>query len=167
LFDSTGDGNNIDLGSLPDCNYSEAFCINNKGQIVGRAISETWNEYAVLFDSTGEGNNINLNDLIDPSLGWPLHLAMSINDNGWIVAWGTDGNHNHLSLLLTPIPLGPADLNADGYVRFDDFAIFALSWPSSFGNGNWNPDCDISEPPDGVIDEKDLQIFTESWWPHI
>jgi len=81
LFDPTGDGNNIDLGSLPDCNYSEAFCTNNKGQIVGRAGTDIWGNYAVLFNSMHGGNNINLNDLINPASGWTLHLAWAINDN--------------------------------------------------------------------------------------
>ena len=37
LFDPTGAGNNIDLGTLPDCDWAKPFCINDSGQIVGRA----------------------------------------------------------------------------------------------------------------------------------
>ena len=38
-----------------------------------------------------------------------------------------------------------------------DFAVFSLAWRSdNTPTGNWNPDCDISQPPDGIIDELDL-----------
>jgi len=37
LFDPSGDQNNIDLGTLPGYEYSLGFCVNSKGQIVGRA----------------------------------------------------------------------------------------------------------------------------------
>jgi hypothetical protein len=49
-------------------------------------------------------------------------------------------------------------------VDFADFAVFALAWLSDdTPTGNWNPDCDISLAPDGIIDELDLKIFTENW----
>jgi len=47
-------------------------------------------------------------------------------------------------------------------VDFKDFAIFALAW-LEFGDSQWISDCDISLPADGIIDEKDLQIFAENW----
>ena len=48
-------------------------------------------------------------------------------------------------------------------VDFDDFAIFGLAWRSEQGDGNWNPDCDISDPKDSVIDELDLVVFVDNW----
>ncbi|MHC4336294.1 MAG: hypothetical protein ACYSUV_21475 [Planctomycetota bacterium] len=49
-------------------------------------------------------------------------------------------------------------------VDFADFAVFALAWLSDdTPTGNWNPDCDISLPPDGIINGLDLKIFTENW----
>ncbi len=45
-----------------------------------------------------------------------------------------------------------------------DFAVFAASWLSDdVPTGNWNPVCDISSPPDGVIDESDFVVFAEGW----
>ena len=45
-----------------------------------------------------------------------------------------------------------------------DFAVLSLAWLSDdTPSGNWNPDCDISEPPDGVIDELDLAVFSNNW----
>lgn len=74
--------------------------INNLGNIVG---VENW--HATLFDSTGNGNNLDLNTVIDPSLGWELYQATSINDNGWIVGQGNKG-----AFLLIPVP-EPATLS--------------------------------------------------------
>jgi probable HAF family extracellular repeat protein len=101
LFDPTGGGNNIDLGALPGewRRISLAFSINNLGQIVGTA-----DRRAVLFDPTGGGNNIDLNTLIDPSLGWTLTEAYSINDNGWIVGQGFSPDGDEHGYLLIPEP---------------------------------------------------------------
>ena len=57
----------------------------------------------------------------------------------------------------------PADFEPDGDVDFDDFAIFAGSWKSAAGQANYNQACDISEPNDGLINEKDLAIFSDCW----
>jgi probable HAF family extracellular repeat protein len=106
IFDSNDPENNIDLGTLPGCNYYIAMSINNQGQIVGYAYLEEMVEpyYAVMFDSTGSGNNIDLNDLIDPGIGWKLGSAVCINDNGWIVGNGINPDSYYRTFLLTPIP---------------------------------------------------------------
>jgi probable HAF family extracellular repeat protein len=59
LFDSTGQGNNIDLGTLGG-NRTEAKSIKSNGQIVGYSTDASGNSHAVLFDSTGNGNNVDL-----------------------------------------------------------------------------------------------------------
>jgi probable HAF family extracellular repeat protein len=78
LFDPTGDGNNIDLGTLGGSD-SRAFSINNNGQIVGYAEDNSGLEKATLFDPNGDGNNINL-----CTLGW-VGQAHSINNSSQIV----------------------------------------------------------------------------------
>jgi len=55
------------------------------------------------------------------------------------------------------------DLYIDGIVDFKDFAKFAAAWASESGDGNWDPNCDISVPSDGVIDELDLTEFCDAW----
>lgn len=70
FFDSTGNGNNINLGTLPNGQTSQAYSINNNGQIVGYG-----DPYACIFDPTGGGTNINLQG----------GCAYSINNNGEIV----------------------------------------------------------------------------------
>ncbi len=103
LFDSSGGGANIDLGTLGG-EESRAMAINDFGQIIGYSeIPGYMYPHACLFDPTGQGNNIDLNTLIDPSSGWKLLYAHSINNNGWIVGVGTyhgDGR----AFLLTPEP---------------------------------------------------------------
>ncbi|MHC4570645.1 MAG: hypothetical protein ACYS0C_01025 [Planctomycetota bacterium] len=167
LFDPTGGGNNIDLGTLPGYDSAEAISINNKWQIVGRAFTHegtcTWCPTAVLFDRTGGGNNIDLNELIDPALGCGLDAAICINDNGWIVAWGVNAGGDSTSFLLTPIPAGPADFQPNGNVDLEDFVVLAAAWRSRPGEQNWNPFCDISEPKDDIIDERDLAVLADDY----
>jgi probable HAF family extracellular repeat protein len=91
VFDSTGAGNNIDLGTLGGVkSYSSyAFSINNNGQIVGSASISPGSDYqhATLFDSTGAGKNIDLGIL--PG-GGQYSRAHSINDKGQIVGYASN-----------------------------------------------------------------------------
>jgi probable HAF family extracellular repeat protein len=103
LFDEMGAGENIDLGTLGGFS-STAWSINNIGQIVGNATNSSGNWRACLFDPTGQGNNIDLNTLIDPSYGWILTSAQSINNNGWIVGSMTNTTGDTHAFLLTPEP---------------------------------------------------------------
>jgi uncharacterized membrane protein len=80
LFDPTGSGNNIDLGTLGGP-YSFAFSVNNHNQIVGWASNSNNDRYATLFDPTGSGNNKNLG----VATGGLWSSAWSINDKGQIV----------------------------------------------------------------------------------
>lgn len=54
------------------------------------------------------------------------------------------------------------DLDGDCKVNSDDLAVLALSWLSNPGDGNWNPGCNISQPPDNVIDFQDFAVFAEN-----
>jgi probable HAF family extracellular repeat protein len=101
LFDWTGGGANIDLGTLGGL-QSEAWFINDISQIVGWAYDSSNNKHACLFDPTGKGN-IDLNNLIDPSSGWVLREAYSINESGWIVGNGYRDGYTR-AFLLTPEP---------------------------------------------------------------
>ena len=65
-----------------------------------------------------------------------------------------------LSSVATPTP---GDFEPDGDVDFQDFAVLALSWQSSSGDGNYNPYCDINTPPDYSIDMLDLLVFVDNW----
>ena len=162
LFDPTGEGNNVNLGTISGYDIkSYAQSINNKGQIVGRCETGGSSPVAVLFDATGAGNNINLNNLINPALEFTLFRANCINDNGWIVGKFTRPGKGMLAFLLKPAREG--DIEPDGDVDFEDFAVFASAWKSRDGDINWNVFCDISSPEDGVVDELDLSVFCSNW----
>ena len=107
LFDETGGGQNINLGSLSGYTSSWANSINDNGQIVGACFNDSSgsNGLATLFDPTGGGNNIDLNTtLINPLSGWTLREAMSINENGWIVGYMYKSGVDYHAFLLTPVP---------------------------------------------------------------
>lgn len=88
LFDATGAGNNIHLGTLSDGYDSTACSINDNGQIVGYARRVSLGDRAVLFDPTGGGDNINLGVLPGGTNSW----AYSINNSGLIVGWSWTDN---------------------------------------------------------------------------
>ena len=69
-------------------------------------------------------------------------------------------------LILEPMTLlgnVPGDFEPDCDVDFNDFAILSSAWLTQNGEPNYNPKCDLSDPNDGVIDEKDLAVFIEFW----
>ena len=103
IFDSTGGGANISLGTLSGYSYCSAEFINDNSQIVGVAYNTSGQTAACLFDPTGNGSNINLNTLINPKSGWILLDACSINNDGLIVGYGVHGTSIH-AFLLTPEP---------------------------------------------------------------
>jgi hypothetical protein len=55
------------------------------------------------------------------------------------------------------------DFVSSNRVDFMDFAILANAWLSDPMQANWDGRCDISEPPDNVIDILDLEIFSQNW----
>jgi hypothetical protein len=60
--------------------------------------------------------------------------------------------------------IAAADFVCPDGVDFSDFAVFSLAWLSDdTPTGNWDPECDISEPADGIIDEFDLDVFIDNW----
>ena len=63
-----------------------------------------------------------------------------------------------------------ADFSSEGIVNFKDFAVLANAWLSIVAGPCWNPVCDISDPPDDIIDKFDLAEFAGYWlqlgWPY-
>jgi len=55
------------------------------------------------------------------------------------------------------------DFDGNGQENFADYAVFAAAWLSEPNDYNWDPNCDISEPNDDIIDERDLEVFVENW----
>jgi probable HAF family extracellular repeat protein len=90
-----------DLGTLPGMTQSQAYGINNKGQVVGYSFNFVEDSRAFLW-SSGSGMQ-NLSEVPEVvAAGWSvLYVARAINDSGQIVGWGL---HNGLvrAFLLTP-----------------------------------------------------------------
>jgi probable HAF family extracellular repeat protein len=74
-------GTMVDLGALGGEGTSQAYGMNDKGDIVG-----TSNGHAFIYTN---GQMVDLNDYIDPSLGMTLVSAYGINNMGQIVGYGT------------------------------------------------------------------------------
>ncbi|MHC4573360.1 MAG: C10 family peptidase [Planctomycetota bacterium] len=74
--------------------------------------------------------------------------------------WGIDDVQ--ITSVMAPETI-PADFEPDCDVDFRDFAVLASAWLSSQGQSNWDPDCDISDPQDGLIDELDLDVLAQNW----
>jgi hypothetical protein len=56
-----------------------------------------------------------------------------------------------------------ADLNLDGRVDLDDWALFAQSWNKRFGQSGFLARCDLADPKDGIIDMEDWIQFAGQW----
>lgn len=136
LFDSSGQGDNIDLGALGGDN-SIAAHINNNGQIVGRAStgSEEYElDHAVLFDASNPNNNIDLGILA----GQDGSVAMCINNNGQIVGQSWEFlfgfSDNHTAVLFDPI--GSRN-NIDLNTLIDPTLGWELSGATCINDNGW------------------------------
>jgi len=94
----------------------------------------------------------------DPNDGWWVSRLTGYGCHGTSISiWGIPDPCTHSNINLIPdfvLPRG---------VDFGDFAVLATAWRSSPGDGSWNPICDISDPNDDVIDERDLDVLTTYW----
>jgi beta-lactam-binding protein with PASTA domain len=55
------------------------------------------------------------------------------------------------------------DFDIDGDTDLLDYSAFAAAWKSTPSDDNWNPICDLAQPPDQVIDELDLAVFVSNY----
>ena len=92
-----------DLGTFGGV-YGWAYGINNSGVVVGFA-DIAGDQSGSGFVYYGSGAIENLNDLLaDPSSGWTIGAAMSVNDSGQIVADAQMPSGASHVVLLTPTP---------------------------------------------------------------
>ncbi len=88
---------------------------------------------------------------------WISKLTGFGPDGTAITYWGLPDPSTHPNINLIP------DFVLDRGVDMADFAVLAFAWRSQKGDVNWNRYCDISDPNDDVIDERDLDILTKYW----
>lgn len=79
--------------------------------------------------------------------------ASGNNPAAWEAAFPTPGTRR----------IVPADLNKDGRVDLDDYAIISAAWLTESGDTDFCDDCDIAKPASGTIDLADLAVFVMQW----
>jgi probable HAF family extracellular repeat protein len=91
----------IDLGTLDDDLFSEAFAINSQGQIVGVSFGGSFGSRGFLYEN---GELKKLNDLLGAGNGDVFLSAQDINDKGQITGRVLDAATGHtLMFVATPI----------------------------------------------------------------
>ena len=96
-----------DLGALPGARASEAFSLNESGEIVGSSWIPGDGPHAVLWDAgqpidCDDGELIDLNDVVALHSPWSLQVARGINEAGQIVGYGRLRGSTR-AFLLTPL----------------------------------------------------------------
>lgn len=117
------EGNLTQIGE----DWSRAYAINDKGQVVGVTDLPHGGE-GFLYE---DGKMKNLNDLIPEDSKVGLIRAWDINNNGQILVDGRvveNSKWRDYVYLMNPKPKPNADLNEDKIVNWEDFAIFADQW---------------------------------------
>ncbi len=142
----------VEIAPLGSGLINDALGINNDGNVVGYSyIAGTSGTTRAFLYS--DGKMYNLNDRINPSLGWTLTNATSINDNGQICGYNSSTNQ---SFLLDPAL--PGDANLDKTVNLLDLAELGANWHGT--NRNWFQG-DFND--DGVVNLLDLAMLGENW----
>ena len=113
------DGVMNDLGTLPGATSSDAYGINNAGQVVGESYPVGTDYFHAFLYS--DGVMTDLNDLLPTDTGWVLRSASAINDAGQIVGSGTNPDGQSHAFLLSPDNGGPA---------VDSVPVFSAMAPS-------------------------------------
>jgi hypothetical protein len=122
--------------------------------------SYSWDGYCMVSDT---GSERVLLAYCDSTHGDPLYWSDSYNP-------GLYGANAVPNLKLTgEIPGEPiaGDVEPDCDVDLEDFAMFGAAWLTEEGQGGYNPDCDISVPPDNSINWLDIEVFVNNWLARI
>lgn len=82
----------------------------------------------------------------------------------WI---GLNDGYDLLEVYVITQCIAACDFDRDGNVNFGDIARLALAWMSEPGDAEWDSNCDISDPPDGIIDCGDLAVCVSNWLANI
>ena len=143
---------------FPGASYQQAmtpFGINNHGTIVGDIFLTNGSSRAFVYTKDKGVRALN-----DPALvsgipaGFTMTTAQKINDNGWIVGYGTGGTGFGFITAYVLRPVGQAcyaDCDGSGSLDFFDFLCFQ----NKFAAGAAYADCDGS----GTLDFFDFLCF--------
>ena len=153
---------NIYNGDLFDISIQHYSTVNVFGGYIGTFLGNLPVPETAMVNIYGYGFNYNPEAkwcyMEDPCDGWWVSKLTGYGCDGRpITYWGLPDLATHPNINLIP------DFVPGRGVNLVDFAILALAWQSRPGFDNWNPICDISDPNDNVIDERDLPILSRYW----
>jgi len=57
----------------------------------------------------------------------------------------------------------PQDCTNDKIINGNDLSALSSAWLSTPGQANWNSSCDVSDPADETINNKDLAVVAQVW----
>jgi hypothetical protein len=57
----------------------------------------------------------------------------------------------------------PQDCTGDRIINGNDLLTLSSAWLSAPGQANWNPSCDVSDPADDRINNRDLAVLGQVW----
>jgi probable HAF family extracellular repeat protein len=126
--------------------------INNAGVVAGYIQTEGSEDRAFVWDSARGMRDLNTVTTGLPS-GFVLRRASRINEQGWIVGYGSGGGGFTKGFVLKPVEAQGcyADCNADGTLNLADFGCFQ----TRFALGNAEADCN----GDGSLNLSDFGCF--------
>jgi len=122
-------------------------------------------------------------DVIGQEVSWiVVDAAYTFDRAPWPIAWdpaigalqrrsaATCGNDPAAWRWAVPTPGARAfaggDLNRDGRVDLQDAASFGGAWLAETGDAAYDIRADMTPPPDGVVDVRDLRRLADDWLSH-
>jgi len=94
-----------------------------------------------------------------PTNGWSHFFALRFSADG---DYQSTTNREWWIDDVSIVAFAP-DIDEDGDVDFSDFAAIATAWNTQSIDPGWNPQADLSSPPDGTISLSDLIILAQYW----
>lgn len=145
-------GQTTELGVLPGKDTTRVHDVNDRGLAVGQCTLSGNAGVAFLWH---DGTLVDLNDLLAEPQGLTLSNARSINNDGVIACWATEGTHE-VAVILSPVDPPVGDISGDCRVDIDDLLMLLSRWGSCC-------DCfeDLNE--DGEVNFGDLLLLLGSW----
>ena len=122
---------------------------------------------ALLELSTDNGNSWSDVNTIPNTGSYDVFLPV-IDSNSCLLRI-SDANNNEIydasdnSFTIYPCRFKTADFVYDCTINFLDFSDFSCYWDTSVGDIHYNQVYDISYPPDGNVDSRDLSVFAAQW----
>lgn len=165
----------VDLGPfMPDWEENEdiesrAFALNSaaRPQVVGTNFTD---KLGIIWQNLGDPSEweaFNLNGCIGGwDEAWAVIEAHDINDSGWIVAYarrtvaGDPPTIEEWSVLLSPMPDCPADIDRNGTVNSADLTAVINGWGACPLTGVM---CIADVNNDGTVGTLDLLAVTNAW----